>query len=120
MKKLLLLSPVGIQTLEVAIEKEGEKWYERLHKSTQSSEKPPSWVGPLCLFAWKNNITMFRICRIMGEKQSKSIINTYVKNTSEGIECQDEKDSLSAYMYQILMREGTTEYGIINMFNGYL
>ena len=54
----------------------------------------------------------------MGEKQSKQIINNYVQNTSENIESNEEKNILSMYMYQILLREGTTEYGIINMFNG--
>jgi pimeloyl-ACP methyl ester carboxylesterase len=83
-KKLLLISPIGIRQPQVDMEvlEKKDTWQEKLHKggAENSDESPPVWLKPTFDFVWSNKISPFGIGRFMGETQTKGIIERYVNN----------------------------------------
>ena len=83
-KKLLLISPIGIRQPQVDMEvlEKKDTWQEKLHKggAENSNESPPVWLKPTFDFVWSNKISPFGIGRFMGETQTKGIIERYVNN----------------------------------------
>ena len=59
-KKLLLLSPIGIREPPI-----GETWEERLKKRSQNNG-PPFWIRPAIGGIWKQRISPFSVARVLG------------------------------------------------------
>jgi hypothetical protein len=74
-------------------------------------------VRPVFDVVWTTKISPFGIGRFMGETQMKGLIERYVAQKQGESTSEDEKQAISDYMYQTMMRSGTTEQAIFLLFN---
>jgi pimeloyl-ACP methyl ester carboxylesterase len=67
-KKLILISPIGIK---VAIEN-NEILEETNNDALYGSKySPPEWIKPIMTYLWENRMSPFNVGRILGEITSK-------------------------------------------------
>ena len=110
-EKLQLISPIGIR-----VQPSTESWEDRLARRSENGNGPPKWVRPLVKYVWLKKLSPFEVGRFLGQRQCMKMIVGYVENRQKTNNCE-EKQAIIDYMYQIVMREGTTEYAIHIMFN---
>lgn len=115
-KKLLLLSPLGIRVTPAASE---DGLSERDAQTISEMENPAGTGFPLRLqvmlkIVWKQRISPFSVCRVCGEGFMKKIIAEYLEPRIEG---DYEKHIIGAYTYQIFMKPGESEYALLINFD---
>jgi cardiolipin-specific phospholipase len=74
-------------------------------------------LKPIFELVWSMKVSPFGVGRFMGETQAKRMIESYVFTKQNKMVSQEEKQAIADYMFQIIMRNGTTEYAIHLMFN---
>ena len=70
----------------------------------------------LATWGWGKKISPFSLARFVGRKQTLKFITGYVKNRQK-VDNTDQASDVRDYMYQIFMRQGTTEFGIMLCFS---
>jgi pimeloyl-ACP methyl ester carboxylesterase len=77
-KKLLLLSPVGIRVTQSSLDfKESHKLLEEEVKHPGLNEFPPQ-IRLMLKVVWQQKISPYDVCRVAGESFAMKIINAYV------------------------------------------
>ena len=76
---------------------------------------PPGWMLSLMKFGWNKKISPFGVLRTVGRNRSLKGIGGFVENRSN-IKHNGHAEIVRDYMYQILLRPGTTEYAILVSF----
>ena len=99
-KKLLMLSPVGVC-------KKPDNYDFSTNKSTFAS---------IVRSAWKNKWSPFGILRNSGSLIGNSLIKKYISRRMKDSLSPEEQQDMLKYMHQIFMREGSTEYAIFICF----
>lgn len=111
-KKLLLISPIGIN-LRDPNENDYERFVRKSHEVKAAGGSGPNFTAQLWVKAqWSNKSSPFTICRILGKQQTNVIIDEYMsKRQKTGNERL--KTEMSDFLYQLLMRPGTSECGFM-------
>ena len=109
-KKLLALSPVAyscsIFDNDVrGVEEVAAKYDEGLHCH-------PTWFVEAGKFIWRNKLSPFSVARLLGQRNAIEIFKGYVERKwcRSGVVAPEMVGTVCDYLYQIYMREGTTEY----------
>ena len=70
----------------------------------------PGWMTTMMKYGWGKKISPFGIARFAGKKRSLKAMGRYADRRNVG---EDAKDTIRDYLYQIIMRPGTTEYALM-------
>lgn len=112
-KKLLLLSPIGVRELTPEEIKAGSADWENRFKGRKG---PPKWARMIAKAGWGKKVSPFGLARFAGKKTALKYISRYVENRQK-VETDNQREAVTNYMYQIFMRPGTTEYALMILFN---
>lgn len=121
-KKVILLSPIGIKVSDAAIDddlsvKENDDIKNNPVHNKFIDDFPTS-VRIMLKVVWKRRISPFDVCRLCGEGFVKSIIRPYF---ADKIGDEYDQTIVGAYTYQIFMKShGTTEFALLVNFNDQL
>ena len=77
--------------------------------------RTPYYVRQGMRMAFRHRLTPLLMGRLMGRSIAIRLINDYV-NRKQRVDSIHHKPIISNYMYQILMRPGTTEFALFNFF----
>lgn len=114
-KKLLLISPIGIR-----VKQEGENDWQYFKKKAaafkQSGGNPPSlfsrvWVKSL----WDLKASPMTMAQILGRDQTRKMICNYMCNRQSNCD-QCLTESVQEFMYQMVMRPSSQECAIMVLF----
>ena len=74
----------------------------------------PGWLTTMMKFGWEKKISPFGVARFAGRRRSLKAMGNYAgrRNLDD-----QAKDAVRDYLYQIIMRPGTTEYAIMVNFD---
>mmetsp|Transcript_1625 Transcript_1625/g.2877 ORF Transcript_1625/g.2877 Transcript_1625/m.2877 type:complete len:214 (-) Transcript_1625:401-1042(-) len=114
-KKLILLSPVGIR-----VKPEGEDEWNRFERKSKEAQEqgikpPPAFFRMVMIYVWKNKVSPFAIARFLGQKQTRKLIEGYV-GRRQATNDEYMKQDVADYMYHLLMRRSSTECSIMVLF----
>lgn len=115
-KKLLLMSPIGVlydEVRENMTEEEKMKDWERRWKGRKG---PPAWARSIAKWGWGKKISPFSLARFVGRRQTLKFIGRYVERRQK-VESETMGNAVRDYMYQIFMRPGTTEFALMVCFD---
>jgi len=113
-KQLVLLSPIGVLQRP-----EGFDWFEdrkkkALEKAEAEGKKPrqrmPGMFMSMAKYGWGKKISPFSVARFAGKKRALKSLGRYAGRRNLNGEA---KDSVRDYLYQIIMRPGSTEYALM-------
>jgi pimeloyl-ACP methyl ester carboxylesterase len=108
LKKLLLLSPVGVGIKPAD--------FDMSKMRMGPNKKGPGKIGVyMGQKVWDNKWSPFGVMRKSGKLLGKKIIKGYLTKRMKDLPPEEFND-LHAYMYQIFMREGSTEYALFTCF----
>lgn len=115
-KKLIMLSPLGLKLTDVAIDESGETISKNNQQLNPTAfDEFPIVVQKGLSFIWERKISPFECFRFLGEPCMKEIITKYMEKR---IEDEWERAIVGAYTYQIFMKEnGTSEYAMLINFS---
>mmetsp|Transcript_36441 Transcript_36441/g.35298 ORF Transcript_36441/g.35298 Transcript_36441/m.35298 type:complete len:296 (-) Transcript_36441:257-1144(-) len=105
-KKLLMLSPIGVNLMP-----EGFK----LKDYRFQNKKVSSFATYLLKKAYKNKWSPYGILRKSGKTIGNKLVGEYVKKRMSHLPAE-ERRSMHKYLYQIFMRKGSTEYALLVCF----
>ena len=105
MKKLICLSPIGYKPIDGK-----EITEEELEQKFRILKDNPKWWVELARFTWVNRISPFQVNRFLGP-MGRDFIEGYIERMwkKPGTVKDEQLQDVTDYMYQILMRDGTTE-----------
>ena len=115
-KKLLCLSPIGYKPID------GEEITEEdLENKFRILKTNPKWFVELARFTWKNRITPFSVNRFLGPL-SYELFEGYIDRMwkTPGTVKEEQLTDVTDYIYQIIMRDGTTELAPMIAFNFFM
>mgnify|MGYP001037924200 CR=1 FL=1 len=116
-RKLILLSPIGIRVKEPGEPDFGRVITKLKEARSQGIKPPPIWAKLMLKFAWARKITPFQVARLFGQKWTRKQIEAYLERRTSDIRMNDtEKDICADYIYHLFMREGTSEFALLVMF----
>ena len=110
-KKLILLSPIGIR-----VAPESENGQEGNDYALYGKIGGPSWIKPAIAYLWTKRASPWNLARVVGEKKSKEILDMYVSKNYTNLDIFDQK-LVANYMYHILFKTNPPETSIQIMFN---
>jgi len=95
MKKLIFLSPIGLKA------KETEEEWEGLEEKFQELQEFPFWFKQLTRWTWKNQVSPFGVNRLLGQRQSYSMVKNYIEKKwmPSGTVAQESVDTIADYLY---------------------
>jgi hypothetical protein len=104
-KKLLLLSPIGIRV------KTPEEQDLDPMKRFEGRKGPPRWLLSFAERQWKQRESPFKLGRKVYKKFAWKFISRYVKKRQK-TENEEHAETVTNYMYQIFLAKGTTEHAL--------
>ena len=115
-KRLLLISPVGIR-----VKPQGEDDWERFLKKSNDVQKeggspPPVYVKLMVKAMWNSKVSPFSIARLVGQKQTRKLIWDYIERRQK-MDDPGQKEVVADYMYHLLMKRSTSEASLMVMFS---
>lgn len=116
-RKLLLLSPIGIKAkdwVKPGLE-EGEISMEQ-KLAAKGKRKPPKFIRSMAQCVFDKKISPFAAGRKLGRKVSKHFIKGFVERR-QNIDNADHKQMMIDYQYQIFMRPPASEYALMVNFD---
>jgi hypothetical protein len=108
-KKLLALSPIGLST---TIYDGAERGEEELEAKYKGMDAHPTWFVECSKIVWRNKISPFSVARLLGQRNALDIFKGYVERkwcVSTTVK-PEMVGTVCDYLFQIYMRDGTTEY----------
>jgi len=115
-KKFLALSPIGYSCSIYDNYKRSDGEVEAKYRGM---EEHPTWfvrAGKMC---WRNKVSPFGVARLLGQRNALNLFRGYVERKwcrSHAVK-PEMVGTVCDYLYQIYMRDGTTEYGPMVHFN---
>ena len=114
-KKLLLLSPIGVR----ATPEEGtHRGTTRTNDGEEGDIAP--WLKPVLDVVWNGKVSPMGEGRFFGQRQTMQHLSDFIKVRFKEIQEEEERQALIDYMYQITMRPGPTDCAVQVMFNSNL
>mmetsp|Transcript_11113 Transcript_11113/g.18644 ORF Transcript_11113/g.18644 Transcript_11113/m.18644 type:complete len:110 (+) Transcript_11113:728-1057(+) len=90
--------------------KEEDYTEENLEEKFKGMKDHPFWFKELARWTWKNQVSPFGVNRFLGQKQSYQMFQGYIERKWMPTVKKEQQDGIADYMFQIFMRDGTTEY----------
>lgn len=104
-----MLSPIGVNEKPEDFDVEKIKFG---RKNNKSPNKAALYIGKK---AWANKWSPFGIMRKAGKTIGSKMVKKYVNKRMAHLP-EEEREALQYYLYQIFMREGSTEYALFVCF----
>jgi hypothetical protein len=98
----MLLSPLGV--------KQRPDGFKLKNLRFAQGRAPPKWLLPLAKALW-GKITPFSVARKMSEKRVRRSLRGYI-DMHQPIHDEAEKSVMEEYLFQILLREPSTEFAL--------
>ena len=76
---------------------------------------PPKWALNVTKFAW-GVFSPFAVARKLSHCRMKKILTSYVRRHQPG-QTEEENVAMENYLFQILLRKGTSEYALFRQFD---
>lgn len=109
-KKLVLASPIGVKPSQIP----GEE--PNMDEKFKGRRRPPKIVIKIAQYGFAKKISPFSALRTLGKSFTSRWCQGFAERRLKIVDPATKK-LVSDYLYQIFMRKGTSEYGLMIMFD---